>query len=145
MRSHPETFERKGDAERVLTLIEAQMIGGDWTDPIGAKVKLKDYAQDWIAQRPGLRPRTADLYRWLLAKHITPYLGSLPVRKITAQAVRHWRAELLVHGVSATWLPRHTDSCALCLPPLWTTTSCSRATRVASEGPVPSGRLSAPY
>ncbi len=31
LRSHPETFSRKSDAERVLTLIEAQLIGGDWT------------------------------------------------------------------------------------------------------------------
>jgi len=102
MRSHPETFERKGDAERMLTLIEAQMIGGDWTDPLGARVRLRDYADDWIAQRPGLRPRTADLYRWLLAKHVTPYIGNVPIGKITTQAVRQWRAELLSRGVSAT-------------------------------------------
>jgi hypothetical protein len=37
MRSHSETFERKGDAERILTLIEAQMIHGDWTDPKGVR------------------------------------------------------------------------------------------------------------
>jgi hypothetical protein len=102
LRSHPETFERKGDAERMLTLIEAQMIRGDWTDPMGARVRLRDYADDWIAQRPGLRPRTVDLYRWLLAKHVTPYIGSLPIGKMTPQVVRQWRAELLSGGVSAT-------------------------------------------
>jgi Phage integrase, N-terminal SAM-like domain len=83
MRSHPETFERKSDAERLLALIEAQMIQGDWTDPQGAKIKLQDYAEAWVAQRAGLRPRTADLYRWLLGKHITPYLGNVPIGKIT--------------------------------------------------------------
>jgi integrase len=102
MRSHPDTFERKGDAERVLTLIEAQMIHGDWTDPQGAKVRLNEYANDWITQRAGLRPRTADLYRWLVAKHITPYIGKLPIGKLTTQAIRQWRAELLSRGVSAT-------------------------------------------
>jgi len=102
MRSHPETFERKGDAERILTLIEAQMVHGDWTDPQGAKVRLSDYANDWITQRPGLRPRTADLYRWLLAKHVTPYIGSLPIGKVSAQAVRQWRAELLGRSVMFT-------------------------------------------
>jgi hypothetical protein len=102
MRSHPETFVRKGDAERILTLIEAQMIRGDWTDPLGARVRLRDYADDWIAQRPGLRLRTADLYRWLLAKQVTPYIGNLPIGKITTQSVRQWRAELLSRGVSAT-------------------------------------------
>ena len=39
------------------------------------KVKLSDYAAAWIAERLGLRPRTADNYRWLLGKHIVPYLG----------------------------------------------------------------------
>ncbi len=102
MRSHPETFDRKGDAERILTLTEAQMIRGDWTDPLGARVRLRDYAEDWITERPGLRPRTVDLYRWLLAKHVTPYIGNLPIGKITTQAVRRWRAELIGRGVSAT-------------------------------------------
>ena len=51
------------------------MIAGEWTDPTAGKVKLADYARSWIAQRPGLRPRTVDLYSWLLDKHIAPYLG----------------------------------------------------------------------
>jgi hypothetical protein len=78
------------------------MIRGDWTDPLAARVRLRDYAGDWIAQRPGFRPRIVDLYRWLLAKHVTPYLGNLPIGKITTHAVRQWRAELLSRGVSAT-------------------------------------------
>ncbi|MCC5579702.1 hypothetical protein IMZ11_29150 [Microtetraspora sp. AC03309] len=61
-RTGSETYERKGDAERALTLIEAKMISGEWTDPDRGKIKLKDYAETWISQRPGLRPRTVDLY-----------------------------------------------------------------------------------
>ncbi len=37
-----------------------------------------------------------------MAKHVTPYLGGLPIGKITPQAVRQWRAELIGNGVSAT-------------------------------------------
>jgi hypothetical protein len=102
IRSHPETFERKGDAERVLALVEAQMIQGGWADPQSTKIKFQDYAQAWVARRAGLRPRTADLYRWLLGKHLTPYFGNVPIGKITTQAVRQWRAELISAGVSAT-------------------------------------------
>ena len=58
----PETFERKSDAERFLALIEVQIYHGEWTDPELGKVELRDYAERWIAQRPGLRPRTSDLY-----------------------------------------------------------------------------------
>jgi hypothetical protein len=65
-------------------LIEAQLSSGTWTNPEGRKVKLEDYAADWIAPRPGLRPRTVDLYRWLLHRHIVPYIGSVPVGKMSA-------------------------------------------------------------
>jgi integrase len=102
LRSHPQTFERKADAERALALIEAQMISGEWTDPQRGKAKLGDYAHDWITQRPGLRIRTADLYRWLLVKHIEPYLGDVPIARLSTHVIREWRARLLTQGVSAT-------------------------------------------
>lgn len=78
------------------------MASGDWTDPERGKIKLGDYASVWIAERPGLRPRTIDLYRWLLRKHIDPYLGGVPVGKLSARLVREWRATLLSNGVSVS-------------------------------------------
>ena len=53
-------------------MVEAQIRSGNWTDPERGKVKLGDYGSAWITERPGLRPRTMDLYRWLLRKHIEP-------------------------------------------------------------------------
>ena len=88
MRPGELTYERKGDAERALVLIEAQMASGTWADPERGKIKLGDYASVWIAERAGLRPRTVDLYRWLLRKHIDPYLGGVPVGKISARLIR---------------------------------------------------------
>ena len=102
MRPGPATYERKGDAERALVLIEAELSSGTWTDPDRGKARLDDYAADWITQRPGLRPRTVDLYRWLLGKHIAPYIGAVPVGKVTAPLVREWRAKLLANGVSVS-------------------------------------------
>ncbi|MFI7042025.1 tyrosine-type recombinase/integrase [Microbispora rosea] len=101
-RTGSETYERKGDAERALTLIEAKMISAEWTDPDRGKVKLKDYAETWISQRPGLRPRTVDLYTWLLKKHITPYLGGAQLGKLSTAMIRQWRADLLGNGVSVS-------------------------------------------
>jgi len=100
LRSAPETFARKRDAERYLTLIESAMAKGEWTDPAGAKVRLQDYAERWIEQRPGLRPRTLQLYRWTLKKHITPYLGGVPLGNLDTPLIREWRAKLLAEGVS---------------------------------------------
>lgn len=101
-RTGPETYERKGDADKALVLVEAQMASGRWTDPERGKIKLGDYADTWITQRPGLRPRTIDLYRWLLKKRIAPYLGGVPVGKMSTRLVREWRATLLGNGVSVS-------------------------------------------
>src|SRR5262249_45632962 len=60
------------------------------------------YARSWITQRPGLRVRTVDFYCWLLAKHIDPYLGDVPIAKLSTQIVHEWRSGLLARGVSAT-------------------------------------------
>ena len=102
IRTGAETYERKSDAERALSLIEAQIIKGEWTDPDRGKVKLRDYAENWISQRPALRPRTVDLYRWLLNKHVTPYLGAAQLGKLSTAMIRQWRADLLANGVSVS-------------------------------------------
>jgi len=83
-------------------LVEAQLSSGNWADPERGKVKLGDYASAWITERSGLRPRTVDLYRWLLKKHITPHIGDVPVGKLSARLVREWRATLLGGGVSVS-------------------------------------------
>lgn len=102
MRSGQDTYERKSDAERALSLIEAQMMAGEWADPVRGRVKLGDYAAAWIAERPGLRIRTVDLYSWLLTRHIDPHLGGVPVGKLSTQMIREWRVGLLNDGVSVS-------------------------------------------
>jgi integrase len=102
MRSAPQPFSNKSEANRYLTLVEAQIINGDSTDPQRAKVKLADYAAKWIEQRAGLRPKTVELYRWLLKAHILPHLGGVPLGKLSTPMIRDWRAALLGAGVSTT-------------------------------------------
>src|ERR1022692_2586927 len=102
MRTGQETYGRTSDAQKALVLIEAQMSIGEWTDPDRGKIKLADYAATWIAQRPNLRPRTVDLYRWLLKKHIAPHLGGVPIGKLSTAMIREWRTELLGNGVSVS-------------------------------------------
>ncbi|NIL59163.1 tyrosine-type recombinase/integrase [Salinispora arenicola] len=102
MRSAPQTFARKPEAEKYLLLVEAQMMRGEWIDPERGKIRLRDYAERWIAERPNLRPRTVHLYRWTLSRHITPHLGDMPLNRIDTPMVREWRAQLLAEGVSVT-------------------------------------------
>jgi integrase len=99
-RSAPHTFDTKAAAARWLRLTESELTRGEWTDPEAARVSLKDYAEQWIRERPGLRPRTVELYRWLLGKHIAPRLGGVELGRLTTALVRRWRADLLAGGVS---------------------------------------------
>lgn len=101
-RTARDTFARKSDADRYLAMVEAQMTRGEWIDPERARVTLADYAERWVAQRPGLRPRTVALYRWLLGKHITPYLGRVELSRLDTPMIREWRAKLLGNAVSET-------------------------------------------
>ena len=102
MRNGTETYPTKALALRALSIIEGQIARREWVDPERGKVTVRDYADRWIAQRPNLRPRTIELYRWLLGKHITPYLGGVPLGRLSTSLVRDWRAELLGNGVSAS-------------------------------------------
>jgi hypothetical protein len=43
MRAAPETFARRVEAQRYLTLVGSQIARGEWTDPERARVTLGDY------------------------------------------------------------------------------------------------------
>jgi integrase len=98
-RPAPNTFATKTEAERWLSLTEAEIIRDDWIDPAAGRVPFIPYAQSWVAERPNLRPKTLQLYKGLVRLHMTPALGSLTVQEITEPRVRRWRKGLLDAGV----------------------------------------------
>jgi integrase len=100
LRSAPHTFTYKADASKWLALTEAELLGGKWTDPDAGRVPFTDYAATWITERPGLRPKTIQLYRYLLRTHLQNEFGSHTIASITEADVRRWRADLLSAGVS---------------------------------------------
>ena len=50
------------------------------------RVPFIDYADAWITERPGLRPKTIQLYRYLLRRHLAP--GFTTIGSITEADVR---------------------------------------------------------
>jgi integrase len=100
LRSAPSTFPRKADAARWLTLTEAELIGGAWIDPDAGRVPFTEYATTWISERPGLRPKTLQLYRYLLRRHLASALADHTIAGITEADVRRWRADRLAAGTS---------------------------------------------
>jgi hypothetical protein len=80
----PETYARRADAVRVLAERERQsQVAGNWLDVAGSKVLFAAYADEWINQHPRLGPRTADVYRSLIRRHIATTLGQIPLGSST--------------------------------------------------------------
>jgi integrase len=98
-RTAPETYEHKRDAEQFLVEVEADLMRGDWFDPLAGRTPLVEYAATWIDERD-LSVRTAELYRSLMRNHITPWLGHVAVGDLTPPAIRRWRKSLRDGGAS---------------------------------------------
>ena len=73
----------------------------DWINPDLGRVPLVQYANSWVAERPGLRPKTVQLYDGLVRLHMAPLFGALTVQDVTEQHVRRWRKNLPDTGVGA--------------------------------------------
>jgi len=100
-RPAPHTFDSKTSAERWLTLTEAEIIQGDWIDPDAGRVLFGNFARDWIEERPNLRPKTIQLYLYLLRSHLAPAFSARAMADIREPDVRRWRKKLLDAQVSA--------------------------------------------
>lgn len=99
MRSAPETFGTKRDAEQWLTVVESEMLRADWSDPLAGRVPLGEYGERWIKEHR-LGERTREEYDSLWRHHIGPYLGRMELAEISTDTVRSWRVTLLRDGRS---------------------------------------------
>jgi hypothetical protein len=100
LRPADHTFPTKTQAEQWLTRTEADMLAGDWTDPDAALITFREYATDWIDERPGLRPKTIEVYKYVLGRHLLPGLGARSLSEIKEAQVRRWRRSILDGGAS---------------------------------------------
>ncbi len=102
-RPAPDTFATKTDAEIWLTLKEAEIRKGDWIAPDAGAVAFEEYAKSWVVERPNLRPKTVQLYEYLVRLHLVPVLSALgvvTVADVKEGIVRKWRKKLLDSGLS---------------------------------------------
>ncbi len=91
------SFRRLEDARNFKRQVEHDDLAGTVIDPRRSVVTLRRYANDWLRDRrkadgSELSPRTVDLYRDLLERHILPTLGDLPLTRVRPETVRRWRA-----------------------------------------------------
>jgi integrase len=99
-RQYARTFRTRKEAEAYQTTERAAHLKLTWIDPEAGAVILGDYAAQWLTLKPTLRPRTFELYEYLLRVHLLPELGELSLKQITSARVRTWYARLLQGGVS---------------------------------------------
>ena len=99
LRCAPETFGSKRDAEQWLTVVESDLLRGEWSDPLAGRVPLGEYGQRWIEEHR-LGQRTREEYDSLWRRHIGPYVGRIELAEISTDTIRSWRATLLRDGRS---------------------------------------------
>lgn len=100
LRPAPQTFARKKDAEQWLSEVETDIRRGDWLNPDAGRVSFREYASVWVDERPNLRPKTVQLYEYLLRRHLFPTFGKSSLGDIKEAQVRRWRKDRLDAGVS---------------------------------------------
>ena len=97
----PQTFARKAEALRVLAeLLRQKDASGPWLKAADSKVLFGDYAERWLEEHPGLRPRTREVYASILRRHILPFLGGVQLGRLTTATIREWRRTLTSEHVS---------------------------------------------
>ncbi len=105
-RERTSTHRRRLDAQRWIDANQTDLARGQWIDPNAGKVTVDAYATAWLAHRHGLRPSTQQRYKSLLARHILPVLGDIPMGRLDAGQVRSWHTELhsrLPNGAAAAY------------------------------------------
>ncbi len=101
MRAADHTFGTKTDAELWLTRKEVEILNGEWISSEGGRTPFSGFASVWIEERPGLRPKTVQLYRYLLRRYLLPAFGRDVLAEIKEARVRQWRRELLDSGTGS--------------------------------------------
>lgn len=99
-RERSRSFRTKGEAQRFLAGVEAQVQRGEWRDPALARTTLHEWAEEWMATTVHVRPATRALYECLLRCHALPRFGPCQLGRITPVDVRAWLAELGSAGLS---------------------------------------------
>lgn len=94
-RSFPD--KQKGVADAWLAKAQADAVKGEFVDPRDGNMLLREYVdKHWWPARTG-DPATLETVSRRVRNQILPYLGSLALRQIKADAIRRWLKE--VEGV----------------------------------------------
>ena len=88
-RERVKNFDRRVDAERFLTTVEADKLRGVWVDPALGRRMFREVAAEW--QRSQVhRPSTVLQVESHLRRHVLPQFGDRPIGSIRPSEVQSW-------------------------------------------------------
>jgi integrase len=93
-------FDRKIDAEKYLTTVEASKLTGAYIDPARSIATVGDLADEWLAGKVDLKPTTRALYESVIETHVRPRWGAVPVGKVGHGELQSWISVLVAGGLS---------------------------------------------
>ena len=89
----PQTYRTIADARAWLDASRTDARQGRLVDG-GSRLTFEQYATTWVAERPGLAPRTREEYAGLLKRHLAPTFGPQRLAAVQAAQVRTWYGQL---------------------------------------------------
>jgi integrase len=87
-------FVKKSDAQQFLLGIESGKLEGNYVAPARGRVLFGAYAEQWLAGRVRLKPKTVASYRSLLDRQVLPRWGNVRLDRIAYEDVAAWVAHL---------------------------------------------------
>ncbi|HEX2064306.1 MAG TPA: hypothetical protein VHE80_07780, partial [Acidimicrobiales bacterium] len=92
-----------------MATVEADQARGMWVDPAAGKVRLAQFAEEWLRGQVRIAPRTREIYAAQLRLHIlppvsegVPALGEVALARLTPELIRAWYAALVTHRSPST-------------------------------------------
>lgn len=89
------TFDTRAAARAWLSDQERALRGGSWIDPRLATESVGGFAEDRLASRTDLAPRSIEFYRAALDHWILPKIGTVALAHLNPAKVSAWRSECL--------------------------------------------------
>lgn len=98
------TFDRRIDAEKFLAEVEAAKNRGAFVDPRRQRITVGEWADQWLAGKANLAPKTRETYEMMIEGHIRPRWGTVAIGKVAHVDVQAWvagieRAPATVHKI----------------------------------------------
>lgn len=91
------------EVRQKIQQIAVKIDSGDYVEP--SKTTLAEWLEEWLAEhKTNLKYSSVSTYRALIANHIVPEIGSLPLQKITPVTLQRFFNREAAKGLSANTL-----------------------------------------